>query len=419
MKKASNSLLAIFTNYALFEIFLLGVLSGMPFAVILNIFMAMVKDLGVGIAIATSLALAKVPYSAKFLWSPFIDGLKIPFLSKFGKRKSWMMLVTMINIVLLSLIISIASKANFSYILGMAICFGFFSASYDIAYDGWRIERVSEEMQAMCASVAVFAYRIGVFVINIGVMYIVGLNDNNWLFGFSFIISTYILLFLFLLTVQDKNQPKKAQKLGFDFQNNVIDPFKDFLTKPNAILILLAIIFYKAGEAMVAFVTMPFIFDLGFTKIEWVNVSKIFGFWITTLGTFTGGVVVYKLGPLRGLLFCGIIQMLANLTYIWLGSQGPVMMVLYITIVIDNFTGGMGMAALVGYLGTLCNREYTATQYALFSSATAFANSTIIVYSGTLVEKLGWSNFFIFTVILSLPALFILIYLIQKGRKAK
>lgn len=416
-KTYSNSVIAIFKNYSLFEIFMMGLLSGMPFSVIFTIFVVMMKDMGVSLAIVTSLALAKFPYSIKFLWSPLIDGFRIPFLSKYGRRKSWMMLVTIINISLLTAIISIASKANFQTILVLAICFGFCSASYDIAYDAWRIERVEKDMQAMCASVAVFAYRLGSLLTSGVAMYIVGAFDDNWNYGFAFIISLFITAFLFMLTIPDKSKSKSGL-VGFDLKNNVINPFKDFLTKPNASLILLAIILYKAGEAMLAYVSTPFILELGFTKKEWSEVVKFFGFIATTLGTFTGGVIVYRLGSIRGLLVCGIIQMVANLSYIWLESQGPVMKALYITIAIDNFTGGMGMAALVGYLGTLCNREYTATQYALFSSATALANSTITIYSGSLVEMLGWRDFFIFTVFLSLPALFVLMYLIQKGRKS-
>lgn len=167
---------------------------------------------------------------------------------------------------------------------------------------------------------------------------------------------------------------------------------------------------------MLAYVTTPFILDLGFTKQQWTEVVKVFGFIATTIGTFLGGAIAYRLGAVKGLLICGVIQMLANLSYIWLESQGPVMSALYITVAVDNFTGGMGMAALVGYLGSLCNREYTATQYALLSSAAALANGTITAYAGTLVEMLGWPSFFLFTVILSLPSLFILLYLVQSGR---
>lgn len=410
-----STIAAIFKNYALFEIFVLGLLSGMPYSIIFTLFVVMMKDMGVGLAMVTSLAFAKFPYSIKFLWSPIIDGVKLPILSAFGRRKSWMLLVTSLNILLLFSIIAFASKENFGLVRLLAICFGFCAATYDIAFDAWRIERVEKDLQATCASVTVFAFRIGALITSGGVMYLVGATGDNWNNGFAFIIGLFALCLLFMLTVPDAKFSQK-QQLIFDFKKNVINPFMDFLTKPKSVLVLLAIISYKAGESMLAYVTTPFILDLGFTKQQWTEVVKVFGFIATTIGTFLGGAIAYRLGAVKGLLICGVIQMLANLSYIWLESQGPVMSALYITVAVDNFTGGMGMAALVGYLGSLCNREYTATQYALLSSAAALANGTITAYAGTLVEMLGWPSFFLFTVILSLPSLFILLYLVQSGR---
>jgi len=415
--KGNNSLFAIFSNYSLFEIFILGILSGMPFSVIFTLLVVMMKDMGVALSIVTALALAKLPYSIKFLWSPLIDGLKLGFLSKFGRRKSWMMLLTALNIVFLSIIILIASKQNFQYVLLFAICFGFCAASYDIVYDAWRIERVSESMQVMCGAVAVFGYRIGALITSAGAMYIVGSTGDNWNSGFIFIISCFTACLLFLLSIKDDSFTKLS-KQDFNFRKNVIIPFKDFLLRPNAIYILLAIILYKAGEAMLAYVATPFILDLGFTKEQWSVAVKGVGFISTSLGAFCGGVICYKIGTVRGLIFCGFFQMIANLSYIWLGYQGAQINALIITVAIDNLTGGMGAAALVGFLGTLCNKEYTATQYALLSSAATFANGTINAYSGSLVTMFGWTNFFILTVLLSVPGLLILLYLMKRNAKA-
>ncbi len=415
--KNPNALIAIFANYALFEIFILGILSGMPFSILYMCLVVMMKDMGVDLAIVTSLALARIPYSIKFLWSPFIDGLQLPWIKNLGRRKSWMILLTTINIVILIAIISVASKDNFGMVQILAFIFGFVAASYDVAYDAWRIERVGTEHQATCSAVAVFGYRMGSIITSAGVLYCVGITDS-WNAGFLLMIISFTLALLFLFSVPD-NSVSADESSGFNIKKNLIDPFKDFLTKPMAVHILATIILYKAGEAMLGFVSTPFYLELGFSKQEIASVVKVFGVIATIIGTFAGGVVCYRLGVLRGLIVCGVIQMVSNLTFIWLESEGPELYALFVTVAIDNFTGGMGMAALVGYLGTLCNREYTATQYALFSSATALVNSTLTAYSGSLVKMLGWNGFFIFTVVLSLPALFILLYLVQSGRKEK
>ncbi|MGV2432929.1 MAG UNVERIFIED_CONTAM: MFS transporter [Rickettsiaceae bacterium] len=248
-------------------------------------------------------------------------------------------------------------------------------------------------------------------------LFIAGIWDS-WHIAFTITIILFILGLLFIFTISD-SAIKKSKKQGFGFSKNVIEPFKDFIQKPYSFYILLTIILYKAGEAMLGFVSTPFYIDLGFSKQEIASVVKVFGIIATICGSFAGGWIVYRIGVIRGLLVCGITQMLANLTFIWLESQGHNLYALFFTITIDNFSGGMGDAALVGFLGTLCNKEYTATQYALFSSATAFVNSSLTVYSGPLVKYLGWSDFFIFTVIISFPALFILLYLMKKIRVVK
>lgn len=414
--KSKNSIMAMVTNYALFEIFILGILSGMPFSILYTQLVLMMKELGVPLATVTLLAFAKMPFAWKFLWSPLIDGFNLPFFRKFGRRKGWMMFTTMINIALVICFGVFASKDNFLVIGSIACLFGFMSASYDIAYDAWRIERIDPDLQTTGATLAVYGWRIGaVFITSAGMLYVVG-GTGSWHIGFFAVAAIYLASFLFLLTVTDASS-KETKKYTFDLKKNVIEPFKDFLTKPNAVAILFAITFYKAGEAMIGYVSLPFYTELGFTKIEIANIAKAFGFWATMFGMAAGALICYKLGSMRGLLVCGIVQMCANLTFLWLETQGAKISALFITITIDNFSGGMGMAALVGYLSTLCNREYTATQYALFSSLTTFANNTIIAGSGALVTNVGWSNFFIFCTCLSFPALLILIYLIQEGRR--
>ena len=402
-------ILGIFTNYALFEIFILGILSGLPFSILYTSLVMMMKDLGVPLAMVTGLAIARIPYSLKFLWAPFIDGVRIPFLEKLGRRKSWMIVVTALKILVLWFIIEVASLESYRTVQMLAILFGFLAATYDIAYDAWRIERVGPEMQAINAAIAVFGYRMGALITAGGVLYLVGVT-GSWNKTLMIIIGLFFIGMLFILTVPDKGLDQ-AKKTSFNIKENVIEPFKDFLGRPMAISILITIVLYKAGEAMLGFVSTPFYQDLGFSKQEIASVVKVFGVVATTLGTIAGGLVSYRLGAIRGLLVCGIVQMISNLTFIWLNAQGPQLHALFVTVAVDNFTGGMGAAALVGYLGMLCNRQYTATQYALLSSATTLVNNTLTAYSGSLVEYLGWNQFFIFTVILSLPALAMLLYL--------
>jgi len=409
MTTRKASICSIFSNYAFLEIFILGIISGMPFSILYTSLLVMLREIGFNLGTATGIALALMPYSLKFLWAPIVDGFRVPIFSKLGRRKSWMMIATLMNICILLSFHYVASFNNFQYILIIASIYCIIAATYDIAYDAWRIERVSPEEIAISGAIAIFGYRMGALITSAGVLTIVG-TTNNWHLTMQIIAGIFGIGTLFMLTVSDFNS-KDIKTHKFNLRNNVINPFKQFLAKPLATQILLAIILYKAGEAMIAFVTTPFYLELGFTKPQVAGVMKVFGIFASTLGAITGGVICMRIGYIRGLMICGVLQMVSNLIFIWIHAQGPVIYALFITVSIDNFSGGMGSAALVGYLGYLCDKQYTATQYALLSSATTLMNHSLVAYSGTIVEKFGWDIFFIFSIIFSIPALLLLRYI--------
>ena len=398
-----NSLLSIFTNYALFEIFILGIVSGMPFSILYTSLLLMLRETGFDLSTATGIAFALMPYSLKFLWAPLVDGFRVPFFSKFGRRKSWMIFTIILNIATLLSLDYVSSFNNFQYIFILAVVYCIIAATYDIAYDAWRIERVSPEEIALSGAIAIFGYRMGALLTSAGVLFIVYYTED-WHLTMQIIAGIFALGALFAVTVPDHGGGG-IKKRKFGLRDNVIDPFKNFFTRPLAMHILLAIILYKAGEAMVSFVTMPFYLELGFTKIQVGTVMKLYGMIASIVGAIAGGVVCMRLGYIRGLMICGVLQMVCNLMFIWMHAQGPVLSALLVTVSIDNFSGGMGSAALVGYLGYLCDKQYTATQYALLSSATTLINHSLVAYSGTIVENFGWDNFFMFSVVFSLPAL--------------
>ncbi|MBW1801698.1 MAG: MFS transporter, partial [Deltaproteobacteria bacterium] len=162
----------------------------------------------------------------------------------------------------------------------------------------------------------------------------------------------------------------------------------------------------------------------GFTKIQIANVSKIFGVAATLLGVFAGGLVVKRYGVLKSLLFCGILQMLSNLMFAAQAAIGPDVRFLFLTIGIENLSGGMGSAAFVAYLSLLCNAAYTGTQYALFTSLMAVGRTWLSASSGWVADHTDWVNFFIISTFVAIPGLLLLIGMIkhlpmsvQKGRQ--
>jgi PAT family beta-lactamase induction signal transducer AmpG len=158
-----------------------------------------------------------------------------------------------------------------------------------------------------------------------------------------------------------------------------------------------------------------FYVDMGFTRIEIANVSKVFGVAATLVGVVLGGAVVYRVGVLRALLLCGVLQMLSNLMFAVQALVGHSVPMLMLTIGTENLSGGMGSAAFVAYLSSLCNRAHTATQYALLSSLAAVGRTTLSAAGGALAQATGWVAFFALSTAAAVPGLLLLLWIGRVG----
>lgn len=406
----------IFKDYRLFEIFILGIVSGMPLAIIFSTLSVWLKESGIDIAVITTFAVAKLSYSLKVFWSPLIDNFKVPVLSRWGHRKGWLILCSGLMALVLIAMGNQNPATSLTALYVLTIALGFLSSTFDIAVDALRIDKFEQETQGVASATAVFGYRIGMLITGAGALYFADVTGDNWQLTFFGIGIIFAVSSVFIITVKEKELIREKINISSiaSWIHAVISPFKDFFKREFAVTILLAVIFFKLGDAMLGAVASPFYIELGYSKSEIAIIVKFYGLAATILGGFAGGVVMYKLGSFKGLIITGIIQSLTHIAFIWLKAQPPSFEALLIAITIENFAAAMGSMALIGYISNLCNKKYSATQYALLSSSSSLCNNTVTIYAGKLVNMMGWDGFFIFTIILALPALFILMYLNKK-----
>lgn len=405
-------------EFRLFQVFVLGIISGMPFSILYTSIIGWMSDYKIDITVLTSFAIARSPYTLKVFWSPLIDSVKIPFLNKLGAKKSWIILTTgLMSVILFWMSVTgpLESISNFRY---LAILFGICGATYDLSYDGLRINLLSDNQQAIGSATAVFGWRLGAYITGGVTMYFVGINTEYWPIAFIIMSCIFLAGMIFAFSIKEESSIILSDDSNIidRFKNIVISPFKDILTRDGALLILASIVCYKMGEAMLGFVSMPFYKELGYNNSQIGLYVKSYGLIATSCGSILGGMLIYKIGNIKGMIVCGILQSISNLAYLWLHHQTPSDIPLVIAVSIDNFTGGMGTTALVGYLSALCNQTYSASQYALLSSLSNLANNIFSSYSGLIIKSIGWDSFFILTVFLELPALCLLIYI---GRRFK
>ena len=183
------------------------------------------------------------------------------------------------------------------------------------------------------------------------------------------------------------------------------------------ITILLFIVLYKFGDAFAGVMTNPFFVEMGFSKAEIATVVKTFGFGAVLIGSFIGGLMVNKWGMIKSLWVCGILQMLSNLMFLVQAQVGYDIEVLAAVIAVENLSGGMGTTAFVAYTSSLCNKRYTATQYALFSSLASVGRTWLSASSGWFVDSVGWINFFMLSTVIAIPGLMMLLLLRRFEKK--
>lgn len=411
----------IFKERRSFEIFVLAIISGMPFAILVTSIPAWLSDDKIGIEIITTFAIAKLFYNLKFIWSPIVNFFSVPFLVRFGQRKSWMLLCVIALTIIMSLMSHLHPSESLREVRLLAILLGFFSATYDITYDAFRIERFTDN-QSLGAANSLFGYRIGLLITGAGALNIAHVV-GNW--PETFKILSYIFAASIGLVLITKEDPKINSKIELDhylitkFFKSTSEAFRNFLKHDKALLILLAIVLYKVGEAMLSSVIMPFYLYKLYPKNQIAYIGKLYGFIATISGTYIAVVMIKKIGYLRGLIIGGLIQSFAHVAFIWLNHQDTHYNALLSAITFENIANGMGSAALITYLSHLCNKEYSVLQYALLSSLASIANNTITVFSGRLVKIMGWDNYFIFTIFLGLPAIAILVYLDKMQTKSQ
>ena len=387
----------------------MGITSGIPLYLILSTLFIWLTRENIDISTIGLFALTQIPWSVKFLWAPIIDNFRIPFLHRFlGQRKAWLFIIQ-INLILFIILLGYSNPTeNLKLTALLALIISFFSASQDVVIDAYRIEILNDDSQGAGAAMTQFGYRVGGLFAGAGSLYLTVIF--SWEYVFLTISIIFFFLMVFIIFIIPSSNSHIASK------KNLIEPFREFLFR-NSIskvsLIFLFIFFFKFGDVIAGVMANPFYVKIGFSNIEIANASKVFGVIMTILGVFIGGYFVKIFGILKSLLISGFFQVFSNLLYVLLNYMGPELSYLFLTVAGENFSGGLGSAAFVAYLSSLCNRKYTGTQYALLSSIMGLARAVLSSPSGYLVEYIGWSKFFIISTFFGLPSIIILFWMFK------
>ena len=430
-KTAWRDVWRVYTEAATFRMLLLGFSAGLPLLLVFGTLSFWLREAGIDRTTIGYLSWVGLAYGFKWAWAPLVDRLPIPLLTRWlGRRRSWLLLSQAIIVTALVAMAMTDPSLALQPVVWCALAVAIGSATQDIALDAYRIESADVERQAALAASYQTGYRMAMIWAGAGALWIAARAEvtggavyqhGAWQAAYLVMAASMLLgVATVLLSPEPLRRELPPSKNAADWlKGALIAPFADFLRRygKQALLILALIAVYRISDVVMGIMANPFYVDMGYTKDEVASVTKVFGVIMTLVGAFVGGALAMRFGVMRVLMLGAVLSAGSNLLFAWLGSRGHDVNALIVVISADNLSSGIASAAFIAYLSGLTNVNYSATQYALFSSMMLLLPKFLAGYSGQYVDAFGYSHFFTATALLGVPVL-LLVWLASRSQTA-
>ena len=418
LSEYSEKGLGIYTSSESIRMVFLGFSAGLPHPLLFATLTLWLASAEVSISEITMFGWVGIIYAIKFLWAPMLDRLRLPGLtSLIGQRRSWMLLTQAIILVGLIYMSFLQPESDLIFLAYMSIIVAFASASQDVAIDAYRIEIAESKFQAVLGASYQLGYRISALTSGAGALYLASFYD--WKLTYQ-IMSMFMLVgIMTVIMIPESTKPFEKNNNSGWLKKTLIEPFAEFFKRNGywSLFLLMFIAIYRVSDLIIGIAANPFYADLGFNLSEIATVTKVFGFTITIIGAFIGGLSVARFGISKLLIISSILLTVTNLFFLFLNNAGPSLPALVLTISADNFALGFSGTVFIAFLSSLTSRYFTASQYALFTSVMFLPGITLSGFSGQIIESSGWSTLFIYSALLGIPSIVCSLLIVKKGWK--
>ncbi len=392
--------ISVYLNRRVLSLLGLGFSSGLPLALTGTTLQAWLSSENVDLQIIGVFSLVGLPYTLKVLWAPFLDRFTLPWM---GRRRGWILFWQFALAVNL-LIIGLLSPAAMPWAVGfMAMAIAFSSASQDIVIDAYRADVLKEKELGAGAATTVVGYRVALLIS--GALALILSDQLSWRTVYALMAALMLLNGLVTyLAPEPEERPIAPQTL----KEAIWGPLRSYFQRSGAVEMLCFIMVFKLADAIAGTMTTPFLLDIGFSRTDVGTVNQAFGLISTIAGTLAGGGIIARIGINRSLWIFAFLQAFSNLAFAGLALMGPHYPAMVAAIGIENVCGGMGTAAFIAFMMSLCDKRFTATQYALLTSFMAVSRVIAGVPTGFMANALGWPMFFTVSVLGAVPGILLL-----------
>ncbi|MEE4200210.1 MAG: MFS transporter [Erythrobacter sp.] len=396
--------------------FLVGVSSGFPYAMIGATLTTRLAQDGIDKATVTAFTLSFLVYNLKVFWAWIVDGIRLPVLHRMGQRVSWMLVSGCAVIAAVVNLALVDPEASLGMTIVAALLVGVAGATFDIVIDAYRIETLKPRQLGVGSGMSQYGWRVG--SAGAGALALVVAAREGWSAAYLACAALALPAMLTALVLGEPARRRAAvAKRGVrDVWASIADPFAEFFTRHGAWLVLAFILVHKIGDTL-ANLTFRLLFDdLGFTNDEIAIYDVGVGFWAFMIGIFVGGVLYARAGLKRSVMMALILMAVSNLSFAGLAVAGHSNLGMAAAIGFENFASGYGGVVVVAYFSALCDLRFTAAQYALISAGASVVGRLLTGTSaGSLIEAMGYVNFYLLTTLLALPGIALFAWMMRSG----
>lgn len=388
-------------------ILLLGGASGLPNPLSEATMQAWLTDLGISNTRIGLLMYVALPYLLKPLWAPLLDRYSLPWL---GRRRGWILTFQLLLAAAIASLATFSGAHQLTAIATALLLLVFLSASQDVVIDAYRTDVARPAERGLAAAATNLGYRALSYG-SLSVALIVA-DHVGWRAAFLTLAIAMALTSLATLWAPEPDDPRGGQLPSL--VDSVVIPLRELFGAPGMIALVLLIVFYKVGDAFALKFFTAFMMHTGFTKTEIGLVVKAVLTTGSIVGAMLGGIWMIKLGLRRAMLLFAIVQAVTNLGYLLLAVVGKSYSIMVGAVAFDALASGMGNIASVALMMALCDRRFSAFQYAVLSMIALLPRYTLGGPAGWLADNGGWTVYYWTSFALALPG--ILLVLLMRRR---
>jgi MFS transporter, PAT family, beta-lactamase induction signal transducer AmpG len=396
--------------------FFLGISSGFGFAMIAATLTTRLAQAGIQKSAVTAFAFTFLAFNFKWLWAPMIDHVRVPWLSRFGQRRAWLWLMGTLVMLAVMFLGSADPSTSLMTVAFAAILVGVLAATNDIIIDAYRIEILEPRQLGVGSGMNQYGWRIGAAGAASLALFVSARADwTTAYYACAMLALPAMGAALVIGEPTRRREPAPARGLA-EAVIAYFSPLAEFIKRQGAIVVLVFVLIHKVGDTLANLTLRLLLNDQGYTNDEIIFYDVNVGFFAFLVGIFVGGAMYTRLGMMRSVLISLVLMAISNFGFAVLAAVGHTNVGMATVIGFENFASGIGGVTVVSYLSALCNLRFTATQYALLSALASIAGRILTgATAGSLIEAMGYFNFYLLTTVIAFPGVFLFWYMVRSG----